>query len=270
MIYSVRLPVARRATSFGSVKRKNQSDDGPLQRSRAFTLVELLVVMAILGVLMSLLLPNLRGAMDAAKRVKCKSNLRQIGLAMVQYAGDHEGRMLPARHAEITWDVNETWYRYATPYLDPAKSADRYAPAGAKEYYAAWRHLACPAQTPANEPAPLWPTWSNIGLYVTYGIHISSSGSGYTYSDGYGLIDNVTGRRRNLAGLVDPSRTLVFTDTWTVDYVYNLFYINTGGSAGSYLPNRHAGYNASFADGHVESLSEDTIANPDARIWRAL
>lgn len=229
-----------------------------------------MVVIAILGMLVSLLLPNLRGAMEAARRVKCKSNLRQIGIAMVQYAGDHKGRMLPGRHAAISWDVNETWHRYVIPYIDPSKSAASYTPAGAKEYYAAWRQLACPAQTPANEPSPLWPTWSNVGLYVTYGIHISSSASGYTYSDGYGLIDNVTGKRRGLSSLGDASRTLAFADTWTVDYVYSLFHVYTGGSLGPYLPNRHSGYNAAFVDGHVETLPEDMIANPEARIWRAL
>ncbi len=58
-----------------------------------FTLIELLVVIAILAVLGSLLLPALTSAKGAGKRTVCLSNLRQIGVGIHLYAGDHEGRM---------------------------------------------------------------------------------------------------------------------------------------------------------------------------------
>ena len=50
-----------------------------------FTLIELLVVIAIIGALVGLLLPAVQAAREAARRTECKSNLRQIGLAMTQY-----------------------------------------------------------------------------------------------------------------------------------------------------------------------------------------
>ena len=133
-------------------------------RSRTgFTLIELLVVIAIIGLLISILLPSLSKARSVAKRARCASNLRQLGMTAHFYFGDHRD-YVPLISSSSIRGGNITW-RYKEPHTgrmlldeyasneDLFKCPDPFDPTNSGEYtpalntYAATRDVYIPLRS---------------------------------------------------------------------------------------------------------------------------
>ncbi|MBN2291431.1 MAG: DUF1559 domain-containing protein [Pirellulales bacterium] len=95
----------------------------PGNRSSAFTLVELLVVIAIIGILIALLLPAVQSAREAARRMQCSNNLKQMGLALHGYAATWNSAFPPAAVGDGA--CRHALFSHMLPYLEMQQIFDQ-------------------------------------------------------------------------------------------------------------------------------------------------
>ena len=98
------------------------------RRSAGFTLVELLVVIAIIAMLVTLLLPAVQSAREAARRSQCSNNIRQIGLALLNFESAY-GKLPPSRYK----NRHPSWFAIVLPFVEGQNEFDLWSLD--KEYY---------------------------------------------------------------------------------------------------------------------------------------
>ncbi|MDR1281241.1 MAG: prepilin-type N-terminal cleavage/methylation domain-containing protein [Opitutaceae bacterium] len=194
----------------------------PSSRSRAFTLIELLAVIAITGVLTALILATLGTVRSTARRVRCVSNLRQITLAALQYSHDRkDNRTVPANFYGAL--VNGA-------YLPKLTKGDMLALNGV------WM---CP-----EDARDRTGVGDNVGInQLSCGYNAQRIGFA---NGGYWEVSKTA-----LHEIPNPSRTLYFSDA-------HPYYMDKA-PANRNAEFRHRGkINVAFFDGHVSTLPQPT------------
>lgn len=240
-----------------------------------FTLVELLATIAIIGVLSGILIVGIGKARDRSKSTQCLSNLRQITLAMIAYAGEHKN-LLPARQTTVDGQPF-TWRARLLPYLGDNKNMEVFlCPADAigRESISAPYDLKYISDTGAN-PASYGPST------VWYYLPTSTLPYPGAYTGDYRL-NTITHPAVSLfiTDIGMPSNASLPPDQWTEDArsprsqsaeaVMPSVYYNKAWTA---YP-RHGGdkLNGAFFDGHasvvsIQELRDNTPGNPKCLYW---
>lgn len=145
-----------------------------MARRSAFSLVELLVVIAIVGILIAMLLPAIQAARGSARRAQCANNMRQIGLAIHQYADVHKGKFPLVAHNHAR---DQSWIYSLAPHTEsvdalrlcPEDRARLEAETGRVTSYAMNGYLREPEVGPAGpEPGFVPKFYSLIDTHRTF------------------------------------------------------------------------------------------------------
>lgn len=224
-----------------------------------FTLIELLVVIAIIAILAAILFPVFARARENARRASCQSNLKQIGLGIMQYIQDYDERM-PFYNTGNA-ETGAFWMDTIQPYI--------------KSY----QLLKCPSDSRADVPAP----GTRFSSYLANGCGYSAAAadpSAGNYGPMSGTDDGSFVYTVSLAAFQSPVTTLLAADSvgWSA---YRIRTTNcTPGSIGgietgsprymgvlstSAVPERHLDTtNVLYGDGHVKAVKIDALTKLDS------
>ncbi|MFN3648224.1 MAG: DUF1559 domain-containing protein [Armatimonadota bacterium] len=226
-------------------------------RKRAFTLIELLVVIAIIAILAAILFPVFAKAREAARKISCTSNLRQMGTALMMYAQDYD-EVYPNR-------------RFASPLR--AKGDDDFS----------WRTVIQPYikntqifHCPSNPDSRVESSDPEFG--ISYACNFNYGGQPAPPSPevfsvlGNGIFGNSLSPGVSLATVPAPADVIAISEIYRIKYVSFMIDITNRNDYGvpyynGTLFTGHSGTsNYLFADGHVKAL-RPSQTNQSLNLW---
>lgn len=217
-------------------------------RFKAFTLVELLVVISIIALLIAMLLPALSAAKESARAMACLSNLRQMGMAATMYRDEYQ-QYFPVMY-DLEVEPYPGWGRYTVAY--PYRLAPYLSPGGLNpgmfNTTKVGRHIAyCPSAPLMTEADYVFPTFLLTQEAWIYGPFWNKTIATYNMTTGLGyswapinVSDPWTCPKRELT---KPTLTLIYIDgnrEPRFDHSFRFYRLRHGGGANMLMGDMHA------------------------------